>query len=408
MKPVRGSNYIDIPLTLDVANSASYINKVKLTIGYLIIVGIIVAAVVLCIVFRTVQVCILCIAAAVIGILLMRYCWFDERRYRRCYRNIAEHNNAYGSDMFWSIYEVSEGKMPICYYKNGQKALFVAFEKDIKIGADTDASEDHWDALTAAYRQLAYKKIQFMHIDYMDSIGKNKRLDATVDRLLQTPNTELRKLLGITFDYQKQLLQDSYLTYDVYVFYYNSDDNTFRADIETILNQMLQANYSHYYYMHIDELRELAKSLYGMPEFSALQATEAVFGDTSIKRKIKVISYTQNGETVKVHKTREEEAAAAQAQQEAKKQAKHKRMPIQKTVATKPQEVQKTESALETVTESITGENVAPNVDLKSVTTPTVRTVQRRVPKQVQATPAVNTVVTDNIEDSIDDEQISW
>lgn len=403
LKPVRGSNYIDIPLTLDVANSASYINKMKLTIGYLIVVGIVIAALILSVVFRTVQVFLLCVVATVIGIVLMRYCWFDERRYRKCYRNIAEHNNAYGSDMFWSIYEVSEGKMPICYYKNGQKALFVAFEKDIKIGADTDASEDHWDALTAAYRQLAYKKIQFMHIDYMDSIGKNKRLDATVDRLLQTPNTELRRLLGITFDYQKQLLQDSYLTYDVFVFYYNGDDNTFRADIETILNQMLQANYSHYYYMHIDELRELAKSLYGMSEFSALQATEAVFGDNSIKKKIKVISYTKNGDIVKVHKTREEELAEAQAQQEAKKQAKHKRKNIQKVMTVTEQDKMKTKVGTGTGTKS-----ASESGKQKDTKKSTGHTVSRRVAKQAQVVETSDKDSANAVVDNSDDEQISW
>lgn len=332
MKPVRGSNYIDVPLTLDVANTASYITKSKLMFGYLIVCGIVIAAVVVSIIFHTLQICVASVVLAVVAIILMRVCWFEERRYRKCYRNVTEHNNAFGSDTFWGIYEISEGALPICYYKNGQKALFVAFEKDIKIGAGEDAREDHWDALTAAYRQLVYKHIQFMHIDYMDSIGKNKRLDATVDKLMQTPNPDLRKLLGITFDYQKQLLKDAYLTYDVYVFFYKGDDNTFRTDIETVLNQMLQANYSHYYYMRTDELRELVKSIYGMSEFSALQASETVFGETVAKKRIRVISYTKDGETTKVHMTREEEQQEAQAQQEARRRNKRKRV----APATKP------------------------------------------------------------------------
>lgn len=401
MKPVRGSHYIDIPLTLDVANSASYINKTKLSFGYLIVVGIIVAAVVLMLVFHTVQVCLLSTLAAIVGITLMRFCWFDERRYRRCYRNIAEHSNSYGSDMFWGIYEVADGKMPICYYKNGQKALFVAFEKDIKIGMDTDAAEDHWNALTAAYRQLAYKRIQFMHIDYMDSIGKNRRLDATVDKLMQTPNIELRKLLGITFDYQKQLLQDSYLTYDVYVFYYNSDDNMFRTDIETILNQMLQANYSHYYYMHIDELRELAKSLYGMSEFSALQATETVFGDTSIKRKLKVISYTKNGELVKVHKTREEEAEETRLQQEAKKQAKRKRVVAQNVEKPSKESIHKAKNT-DSSADDVQTTEVKETQNVRS------HDVKHRAIKAVQATHTsveTSTGVSDVV---ADEEQINW
>jgi hypothetical protein len=327
MQPEKNTNRLELPVTLDVMGRAKYLKQFKLSIGYLIVLGIIVVGIIIAILFHTLKMCIISSVLVLISIWLMRIFYFEEKKYKKSYQDMIAHNFQYASENYWGIYEISNGAMPICYLKNGQKALFVAFEKGIKVGNLEDKAYMHWEQITQAYRQMAIKGISCEHIDYMDSIGKDTRLENLMERLGQTTNADLRKLMLRSLDFQKQLLKDSYLTYDVFVFYYKMDDNLFKSDILEILNTILEANYVRYYYLRLDDLRELAKTLYGIHEFSAIQACESVFANSAVHKRIKLIAYVKDGNVVNVAKTREElqkENALAEQRKQTEKEMRRK------------------------------------------------------------------------------------
>lgn len=300
------ANSVEIPLTLDVQASAQYLTKNKIQFGFLIAIAIIIAAIVIAIVFHTIPVMLMCILGAIIGITILRYFWFEEKKYKKYYNTLNNCDNVFDSTLFWEIYEVAEN-YPICYYKNGLKALFVMFDKDIVIGRGTDGAYNHYEALTQAYRQLSRRGIKFIHIDYMDTVGRDTRLDGVIKDLLKTPNAMLRKVLATVFTYQKHLMSATNTSYDVYAFYFTGDDKVFRDNMDAILPLFLKANFVRYRLLTLENLRVLASTLYGLDNFSAKVACEKVFeNNNKIRKSLKVISYVKGGVETKVNKTRED------------------------------------------------------------------------------------------------------
>lgn len=325
MRPDKQSNVIEIPLTLDVQSSVRYLTKNKLHLGYLICIGLILAAVVIAVIMRNLVGVIVGTVVALFGIFLVRMFWIEERRYRKNYDDLEAHNYVYDSLSFWEIYDVGE-TFPICYYKSGLKAVFVMFDKDIIIGRGSDGAFKHYEALTYAYKLMARNKIRCAHIDYMDSVGRDTRLETVVENLLSnTANENLRRMLSAVFDYQQAQMNATYTTYDVYAFYFTGDDKFFRETLDTVLQAFLQANYVRYRLMDLDDLRLLASALYGIDEFSAKVACDSVFNSNdSLRKNLKVIGYTKGDTYTKINKTSEElaqEEAMKQARKQSKKQA---------------------------------------------------------------------------------------
>lgn len=336
LRPVKNSKTIEIPLTLDVQSSVKYLTKTKVQLGYLIAVAIVIAAVLVAIILRSVAGIVLALVVLFGGITLLRLVWFEEPRYKKNYDDLEEHNYVYDSLSFWEIYDVAE-PYPICYYKSGLKAVFVMFDKDITIGRGVDGSYNHYEALTKAYRIMARNKVMCTHIDYMDSVGRDTRLESVVDNLMnKATNEHLRKMLATVFDYQQAQMNATYTTYDVYAFYFTGDDKFFRETLDSVLQAFLQANYVRYRLMDLDDLRLLATALYGLENFSAKVACDNVFNaNDSLRKNLKVIGYTKGDEYVKVSKTVEElaqEAAIKAANKQNKKQAPKMRKTAKKAV----------------------------------------------------------------------------
>lgn len=308
MRPTdKNANYVEVPLTLDVQSNVKYLTKSRLQFGYLICVGIVIGALVILALLRSVLGIVLCLAVILGGITIMRLFWFEEQKYKKYLADLDIHDNVYDSNTFWEIYEVDEGAMPICYYKSGLKALFVMFDKDVVIGRGKDGAYNHYDALSQAYQLMMRHNISCTHIDYMDSVGRDTRLDGVVSELLKTPNEKLRKMLATIFEYQQQQMNATYTAYDVYAFYFTGDDRAFKDSMENILPAFLKANYVRFRYMDLADLRILAAALYGIDDFSAKLARDAVFDESgTLRKRLRVISYEKNGEEVKVAKTTEE------------------------------------------------------------------------------------------------------
>ena len=103
-------------------------------------------------------------------------------------------NYIFSYNLFWNIYEINDAFPYFVQFVNGLKGVFVIFDKDIVVGKEDDADFNHYEALAEAYNQLAKRDIEFMHIDYMDTVGQDSRLDLLFDNAAYIENEDLKVL----------------------------------------------------------------------------------------------------------------------------------------------------------------------------------------------------------------------
>lgn len=308
MRPGLHDDSVEIPLTIDVPMQYKELNKKRLGIGLLTIVGTWIGCIIGAIFFGGMSAgAYVFFAAVAIGVtVLVRRFYFNEKYYLKHMDDMLEHEYKYDCTQVWEIYEIAP-KFPICHFKNGSKALFIMFDKDVIVGKNEDTQYYHYEAIANAYQMLSSKGIECMHIDYMDTVGKDSRFDPTVENMLKTKNQDLRQLLSVIFDYQTFCMSHAYSTYDVYAFYYKYDDAMFKDDIELIIGQFLSANYKRYRILQADGLRELVKSIYNLPDFSVVKACDDVFRGGNTAELIRVIWTECDGIRTVLNKTYEEQ-----------------------------------------------------------------------------------------------------
>lgn len=326
MKPEVYAETVEIPMTFDVSSNVVPLTERRLRLGILIFVGIILAGVVLGIFIGSIGGFILCLGLVGIATYLFRMLYFKEAYYKRKYGELKAHGFVYNTNTIWDIYEIAPG-FPICSFKNGSKAIFVTFDKDIVVGKPENNEYLHYEAIANAFQLISKKNIECMHIDYMDTVGKDGRLEPVIKQLLKTPNKQLSQLLSLVFEYQQYTMSKSYSSYDVYAFYYRYNDEDFRDDLETIIGAFMNANYIRYRLLGVSQLRELVKSIYNIEEFSVYNACDNVFKTDNMSKYIRVIYTECNGERTIINKTTEE-----REYEKAKKQRNKKPATVKKNI----------------------------------------------------------------------------
>ena len=159
--------------------------------------------------------------------------------------------------------------------------------------------------------QMHKRGIDCVHIDYMDTVGKDSRVQCLFDMAKGSENEDLSEILTRIFDNVEYIMQHSYASYDVYCFFYSGKDELFMDELEIVLENFLEANYIRYRVLDKNAIGELVKSVFNIDEFSVRETSERLFtdlGGTHYLRPIWVERETSRGvERVVLQKTRAEE-----------------------------------------------------------------------------------------------------
>lgn len=240
-------------------------------------------------------------AMFIIRILIMREPYFKKKR-----NELIEKDYKFPYSTFWNIYEVTESYPHICRYANGLKSIFVVFDKDVIVGREENNDYNHYEAIADAYLQMHKRGIDCMHIDYMDTVGKDDRVLSLFEMANGSENEDLKEILLRVFDNVEDIMQHSYASYDVYCFYYNGKDELFMDELEVVLDAFLEANYIRCRVLDKEEIGELVKSIFNIEKFSVNYASEKLFSDLGGTNYLKPIWVERNGERKILNKTREE------------------------------------------------------------------------------------------------------
>lgn len=224
---------------------------------------------------------------------------------------------------WWGIYSISDTYPYYCRFRNGQSGVFVLLNKDVILGKFSESEFEHYEAIGDAYNICGGSNIKMCHIDYMDNIGMDERLEESFINLERVENPDLKDLLTSIFSYQQEQMMERVTTFDAYLFMWSGSDISAWNTIQRILSCFMQANYRSYRILDAEDLRDLQISLGNLKDFSVMDAMMNAFitnADTSISP-IKVKHADGNVEILgKTRAQRKEEAILKEKEEELKKE----------------------------------------------------------------------------------------
>lgn len=311
MTPKVGDYSINIPITFDYrgGRSGNVKGKIIISIADVILTIIMMVGVSLNEDFELWQKVIFLPCILYMGGLVMRYLVFRENYYSNIYEQLKADDFELKLDYIWQIFDIDSVYPYICYYKNGYKGIFVRMEKDAITGKDGTNVFNHYESVGNAYNICHSLNMNMVHIDYMDNVGNDARMQQLYDDLTFVENPDMQTMLIDIYENLKSEMSRNYACFDIYLFLTRDNLKNFLYNVHTVANAMLSGNFITYKVLDKYEIAKVCVSLFNFHEFSVLEACESTMsaeGHTGIVP----ISISHADGTVEVlNKTVEEKAA---------------------------------------------------------------------------------------------------
>lgn len=328
MKPEKNIMSVQIPLTFDGSYKNNSLTNDKFILSVVVLFVWFITVIISIITAQGINKLLYPILSFVIVTTFVRFIILREYYYKKKKDDLISHDYIYDYSIFWDIYEVTSSYPHICRYTNDMKAIFVQFDKDVIVGQEDDNDFYHYEAISDAYLQMAKRGIACNHIDYMDTVGKDDRMDSLFEMGNNTENSDLREVLIRVFENVMGTMQRSYASYDVYCFMYNGKEELFWDELQVIIEHFNQANYIRHRVLGKEEIGELVKSVMNLDRFSVNRASEKLFEEVGGTSYIRPIWIERKDERKILNKTREEleeERAVSEVEKEVKAELKKKK-----------------------------------------------------------------------------------
>lgn len=317
MQPQLGDTSITLPITFDYSGGRKDKNKsIRIWAIIISVIGVIVAVGVL---FGKNEFYIkvpLSIAIFYGVLLIIRYLFFKEGKRKEDYKAMIDNDYEVSYQEIWGIYSIEDVHPYYCRFRNGKSGVYIRLNKDVILGKYSESEYEHYEAVADAYNLAGAGKVQMVHIDYMDNVGSDERLEESFIAIEGVSNPDIKDILTDIYSYQQSNMQRRVSTFDVYAFLWTGNDITAWNTIIRILNCFLDANYRSYQVLDERELRELTKSIFNLNDFSVTDASATAF-NTDDTASIKPISITDEEGNVRViNKTSAEKAEERKLHQE--------------------------------------------------------------------------------------------
>lgn len=332
MRPREGSTVIKLPVTIEgnKGRSDKLLAKVASAIGVAVIWVLVVYGFLTNHDFTFVRKILYVAVATVIAMVVARFGFLGEKKYRESYSRMEQSKNEFDLSNMWAIAGVDEDDPHFVHYRNGELGLVVAMGNDVVVGKPENDEYNSYTALGDAYRRAAELELDMLHIDMMDFIGQDPRLDEARRYMsVNCTNPEIRDVMSSIFDNLQDGMNDNVTTQDIYVFHTRDmSKDVFRYNVRQVLDMMCLGNYATYRSMSQEEIGALVRSMFNLQSFSAVDAMLSAYRNESIPG-IKVLSVDYADGSSKVwlkpyNERQAEEAEKRRRREERRNAAKHK------------------------------------------------------------------------------------
>ena len=236
----------------------------------------------------------------------LRFKTFREQTYSDALETLIELDYTPPTSSFWGIYEVDSTMPHIARFKSGLKGIFIRLEKDVVVGKPETVEYDHYEALSDAYNMASSMSMNMVHIDYMDNVGNDSRLDSLYEGLNDSSNEDLKSLMLQVYSNLQFEMSKDYASYDVYLFTSKAEDENLWYSTREIIERLMCGNYVSYNILDLEEIRKVAVSLYNLEDFSAVEACNNAFAGSKYRGIVPIKLYKEDGASIKLNDTLEE------------------------------------------------------------------------------------------------------
>lgn len=216
-----------------------------------------------------------------IGLFLMRFFVFNELWYSDVYEGLLADDYELKLDSIWQIFDIDFEYPYIAYFKNGYKGIFVRMEKDAITGKPEEAMYDHYQAVGDAYNVAHSLNMNIVHIDYMDNVGNDARLQKMYDDLAFVENPDMHEMLIDIYSHLQDEMSRNYASFDIYLFLTRDNINNFVYNMQAVCQHMLGGNFITYKVLDRYEIAKVCVALFNLHEFSIVDACENVLQNES-------------------------------------------------------------------------------------------------------------------------------
>lgn len=211
-----------------------------------------------------------------IGLFILRFFVFSELWFSDVYETLKATDYDLKLDQIWQIFDIDFEYPYICYFKNGYKGIFVRMEKDAITGKVDDAQFEHYSAIGDAYNVAHSLNMNIVHIDYMDNVGNDIRMQKLYDDLVFVENPDMQEMLIDIYSNLQDEMSQNYASFDIYLFLTRDKLNNFVYNMQTVCNYMLGGNFITYKVLDRFEISRVCVALFNLHDFSIVEACENV------------------------------------------------------------------------------------------------------------------------------------
>lgn len=328
MQPQPQDTSISIPITFDYKGGRNENKKNKIILSIILIV-IDIIGIVGTIVNNNLEVykkIVIVAGIFYVVLLLLRYFVFHERYYSDVYETLKEMDFTPNVTTIWKIFDIDYTYPYIAYFKNGSKGIFVKMEKDAVTGKGETARFDHYEAISEAYNKAHALNMDIRHIDYMDNVGNDSRLQELYDNLKEVRNPDMEDMLIDIYQNLQNEMSLNYASFDIYLFISRDKIDNFVYNMQTVCNTMIGGNFITYRALNRSDIRAVCMALFNLHDFSVTDSCEEVLHGDQHRGIVPIALIHSDGTIDKLNETQEERRLRlqeqARRQQEAKLEAK--------------------------------------------------------------------------------------
>lgn len=255
------------------------------------------------------------------SLFLLRFLIFKELYFSDIYETLKEKDYILDITDIWQIFDIDFEYPYICYFKNGMKGIFVKMEKDAITGKADEAQYYHYEAISDAYNIAHSLNMNIVHIDYMDNVGNDPRLQKMYDDLNDVSNPDMQEMLIDIYGNLQDEMSMNYASFDIYLFLTKDKVQNFIYNVQSVASTMLGGNFITYKVLNRYEISSVCTALFNLHDFSIVDACETVLSNATHTGIIPIKVTHADGEVEVFNKTlAEKKAIAAEKERKLKEQ----------------------------------------------------------------------------------------
>lgn len=309
MQPNPDSYSINLPITFDYKGGRGQNKKGNVVITLLILgfTGVVTAGICTNDNFILWQKCLYGFIALYIGLFLLRFLVFKEQHFSDMFETMKATDYLLGTEFIWNIFDIDFEYPYICYFKNGKKGIFVRMEKDTITGKPKSAMYDHYEAIGDAYNLDHSLNMDMVHIDYMDNVGNDSRMQKLYDDLNYVENQDMHEMLIDIYSNLQEEMSENYASFDIYLFLTRDKSSNFLYNVQSVCSAMLGGNFITYKILDMYEVSGVCTAVFNLHDFSIVDACNHVL-EKNMHHGVIPISVTKaDGTVIQINKTKEEQ-----------------------------------------------------------------------------------------------------